>query len=148
MIQVFNNINILTYSSYFFVSVKVRLIHGVAPKGLKMNFYSEFQILGFIEMEHNIFAMPLQKDDEVIPIPDNTKLKVVTAKNLNQLEKLSEYLRLLNKAQKYVDEYMTKSLRSIYRQNEKKGTFEKMRNVESRNNPENSKYGHNLIIHF
>ena len=34
----------------------VRLIHGMPPKGLKSSFVPEFRLLGFIEVENNIFA--------------------------------------------------------------------------------------------
>lgn len=112
----------------------------MAPQG-KIHFYSEFQLLGCIEMEHNIFAMPLQKDTEVIPIPDKSKLKFVTAKNINQLEKLSEYFRLLKKARKHVDEYMTKSLQSVFknRQDGKKGNSSNMNLGDVENNNEKSR---------
>jgi hypothetical protein len=62
----------------------------------------EFRLLGFIEVENNVFALPLQKDIELISIPLNTKLKMLCAKNMSQLEQLSEFKRLLDKSTRHL----------------------------------------------
>jgi hypothetical protein len=93
--------------------IKVRLVHGVPPKGLKSGYVPEFRLLGCIEMKNNIFALPLQKDIEVISIPFNTKLKLVIAKNMEQIENFSEYQRLLEKTNRFLKEYLTTHLQIV-----------------------------------
>lgn len=80
----------------------VRLIHGIPPKGLKTSFVPEFRLLGFIEVENNVFALPLQKDLELISIPLNTKLKMQCAKNMTQLENFTEFKRLIDKSMRHL----------------------------------------------
>jgi hypothetical protein len=58
----------------------------------------EFRLLGFIEVENNVFALPLQKDIELISIPLNCKLKMQCVKNMSQLEHFTEFKRLLEKS--------------------------------------------------
>lgn len=82
----------------------VRLIHGIPPKGLKTSFVPEFRLLGFIEVENNVFALPLQKDLELISIPLNTKLKMQCAKNMAQLENFTEFKRLIDKSMRRLHE--------------------------------------------
>jgi hypothetical protein len=80
----------------------VRLIHGLPPKGLKSSFVPEFRLLGFIEVENNVFALPLQKDIELISIPLNTKLKMQCARNMLQLENFTEFKRLVEKSMRHL----------------------------------------------
>lgn len=80
----------------------VRLIHGMPPKGLKSSFVPEFRLLGFIEVENNIFALPLQKDIELISIPLNTKLKMQCVKNISQLENFTEFKRLVERSMRHL----------------------------------------------
>lgn len=82
----------------------VRLIFGIPPKGLKTSFVPEFRLLGFIEVENNVFALPLQKDLELISIPLNTKLKMQCAKNMAQLENFTEFKRLIDKSMRHLHE--------------------------------------------
>lgn len=82
----------------------VRLIHGMPPKGLKSSFVPEFRLLGFIEVENNIFALPLQKDIELISIPLNTKLKMQCVKNISQLENFTEFKRLVDRSIRHLQD--------------------------------------------
>ncbi|XP_070491395.1 uncharacterized protein sano [Chironomus tepperi] len=82
----------------------VRLIHGMPPKGLKSSFVPEFRLLGFIEVENNIFALPLQKDIELISIPLNTKLKMQCVKNISQLENFTEFKRLVERSMRHLQD--------------------------------------------
>lgn len=85
--------------------VIVRLIHGMPPKGLKSSsFVPEFRLLGFIEVENNIFALPLQKDIELISIPLNTKLKMQCVKNIAQLENFTEFKRLVERSMRHLQD--------------------------------------------
>lgn len=93
--------------------MKVRLVHGVPPKGLKSGFVPEFRLLGCIEIKNNIFALPLQKDIELISIPLNTKLKLVMAKNMEQLENFTEYQRLIEKTNRLLREHLTSHLQIV-----------------------------------
>ncbi|XP_052860577.1 midnolin homolog [Anopheles cruzii] len=77
--------------------VTVRLVHGAAPKGLKQPFVPELRLLGCIEVDR-IFALPLQKDMDLISVPLNAKIKIQRAKNMDQLDHFIEYSRFLDKA--------------------------------------------------
>ncbi|XP_043643170.1 uncharacterized protein LOC122613186 [Drosophila teissieri] len=79
--------------------VIVRLVHGSAPKGLKQPFVPELRLLGCVEIDR-IFALPLQKDTDLVPVPLNAKIKLQRAKNMEQLEHFIEYSRFLDKAQR------------------------------------------------
>ncbi|XP_017868049.1 PREDICTED: uncharacterized protein LOC108616975 isoform X1 [Drosophila arizonae] len=79
--------------------VIVRLVHGSAPKGLKQPFVPELRLLGCVEIDR-IFALPLQKDTDLVPVPLNAKIKLQRAKNMEQLEHFIEYTRFLDKAQR------------------------------------------------
>ncbi|XP_017149385.1 uncharacterized protein LOC108160106 [Drosophila miranda] len=79
--------------------VIVRLVHGSAPKGLKQPFVPELRLLGCVEIDR-IFALPLQKDTDLVPVPLNAKIKLQRVKNMEQLEHFIEYTRFLEKAQR------------------------------------------------
>ncbi|ALC42573.1 sano [Drosophila busckii] len=79
--------------------VIVRLVHGSAPKGLKQPFVPELRLLGCVEIDR-MFALPLQKDTDLVPVPLNAKIKLQRAKNMEQLEHFIEYTRFLDKAQR------------------------------------------------
>jgi hypothetical protein len=91
----------------------VRLVHGFPPKGLKSGFVPELRLLGCVEVENNIFALPLQKDVELISIPLNAKLKLMFAKNMEQLENFSEYKRLVEKANRLLHDDVQNRLQVI-----------------------------------
>lgn len=91
----------------------VRLVHGFPPKGLKSGFVPELRLLGCIEVENNIFALPLQKDVELISIPLNAKLKLMFAKNMEQLENFAEYKRLVDKANRLLHDDVENRLQVI-----------------------------------
>lgn len=91
----------------------VRLVHGFPPKGLKSGFVPELRLLGCIEVENNIFALPLQKDVELISIPLNSKLKLLYAKNTEQLENFAEYKRLVEKANRLLHDDVKNRLQVI-----------------------------------
>lgn len=91
----------------------VRLVHGFPPKGLKNGFVPELRLLGCIEVENNIFALPLQKDVELISIPLNAKLKLLFAKNMEQLENIAEYKRLVDKANRLLHDDVKNRLQVI-----------------------------------
>lgn len=84
---------------FFLISINYRLVHGIAPKGLKQPFVPELRLLGCVEVDR-IFALPLQKDMDLVAVPLNAKLKMQRAKNMDQLEDLIEYTRLMEKAQR------------------------------------------------
>ncbi|XP_058464062.1 uncharacterized protein LOC131438211 [Malaya genurostris] len=79
--------------------VTVRLVHGTAPKGMKQPFIPELRLLGCVEVDR-IFALPLQKDMDLISVPLNAKIKIQRAKNMDQLDHFIEYSRFLDKAQR------------------------------------------------
>ncbi|XP_019891558.2 uncharacterized protein LOC101898254 [Musca domestica] len=79
--------------------IVVRLVHGSVPKGLKQPFVPEMRLLGCVEIDR-IFALPLQKDNDLVPVPLNAKIKLQRAKNMDQLEHFIEYTRFLDKAQR------------------------------------------------
>ncbi|XP_058834369.1 uncharacterized protein LOC131691758 [Topomyia yanbarensis] len=79
--------------------VTVRLVHGTAPKGMKQPFIPELRLLGCVEVDR-IFALPLQKDMDLISVPLNAKIKIQRAKNMEQLDHFIEYSRFLDKAQR------------------------------------------------
>lgn len=79
--------------------VIVRLVHGTAPKGLKTPFVPELRLLGCIEIDR-VFALPLQKESDLVPVPLNVKIKLQRAKNMDQLENFIEYSRFMEKAQR------------------------------------------------
>lgn len=83
--------------------VIVRLVHGTAPKGLKTPFVPELRLLGCVEVDR-IFALPLQKDTDLIAVPLNAKLKLQRAKNMEQLENFIEFSRFLEKSQRLLAE--------------------------------------------
>jgi hypothetical protein len=93
--------------------MKVRLVHGVPPKGFKSGFVPEFRLLGCIEMKNNLYALPLQKDIELISIPSNTKLKMVMAKNMEHIENFTEYQRLLDRANRLLKEHLSTQLQIV-----------------------------------
>lgn len=78
---------------------KYRLVHGTAPKGLKQPFVPELRLLGCVEVDR-VFALPLQKDTDLVAVPINAKIKLQRAKNLDQLENFIEYSRFMEKAQR------------------------------------------------
>lgn len=80
-----------------------RLVYGTAPKGLKQPFIPELRLLGCVEVDR-VFALPLQKDTDLVAVPLNAKLKLHRAKNMEQLENFIEYLRFLEKAQRLLAE--------------------------------------------
>lgn len=80
-----------------------RLVHGTAPKGLKTPFVPELRLLGCVEVDR-IFALPLQKDTDLIAVPLNAKLKLQRAKNNEQLENFIEFSRFLEKSQRLLAE--------------------------------------------
>lgn len=82
----------------------VRLVHGLPPKGLKTAFVPELRLLGCVELENNIFALPLQKDMELISVPLNAKLKMQRVKNIEQLQNFDEFKRLLEKANRMLND--------------------------------------------
>lgn len=75
------------------------MVHGIAPKGLKQPFVPELRLLGCVEVDR-VFALPLQKDTDLIAVPLNAKIKLQRAKNMEQLENFIEYARFLDKAQR------------------------------------------------
>ncbi|KAI9583428.1 uncharacterized protein LOC119635716 [Glossina fuscipes] len=79
--------------------IVVRLVHGSVPKGLKQPFVAEMRLLGCVEIDR-VFALPLQKDNDLVPVPLNAKIKLQRAKNMEQLENFIEYSRFLEKAQR------------------------------------------------
>ncbi|XP_055839457.1 putative uncharacterized protein DDB_G0277255 [Episyrphus balteatus] len=83
--------------------VIVRLVHGSAPKGLKQPFVPELRLLGCVEIDR-VFALPLQKDTDLVPVPLNAKIKLQRSKNMEQLEHFIEYSRFLDKAQRLLSD--------------------------------------------
>ncbi|XP_011196472.1 uncharacterized protein LOC105221312 [Zeugodacus cucurbitae] len=83
--------------------VIVRLVHGSAPKGLKQPFVPELRLLGCVEIDR-IFALPMQKDNDLVPVPLNVKIKLQRARNMDQLEHFIEYTRFLEKAQRLLSD--------------------------------------------
>ncbi|XP_054739342.1 uncharacterized protein LOC129245285 [Anastrepha obliqua] len=83
--------------------VIVRLVHGSAPKGLKQPFVPELRLLGCVEIDR-VFALPLQKDNDLVPVPLNVKIKLQRARNMEQLEHFIEYTRFLEKAQRLLSD--------------------------------------------
>lgn len=98
-----------------------------------------YLFIGCIEIDR-IFALPLQKDSELISIPLNAKLKLQRAKNMEQLENFFEYNRFLEKAQRFLHD--AKNCLQVIDLNltEKETT-----NVYKKDNSVTSKYGQNLI---
>lgn len=80
-----------------------RLVHGTAPKGLKQPFVPELRLLGCVEVDR-VFALPLQKDTDLVAVPLNAKIKLQRAKNMDQLETFMEYSRFLEKAQRLLSD--------------------------------------------
>lgn len=56
-------------------------------------------MLGCVEVDR-VFALPLQKDTDLVSVPLNVKIKLQRAKNMEQLENFIEYSRFLDKAQR------------------------------------------------
>lgn len=75
------------------------LVHGTAPKGLKQPFVPELRLLGCVEVDR-VFALPLQKDTDLVAVPLNAKIKLQRAKNMEQLDTFIEYSRFFDKAQR------------------------------------------------
>lgn len=75
------------------------MVHGTAPKGLKSPFVPELRLLGCVEVDR-IFALPLQKDTDLIAVPLYVKLKLQRAKNMEQLETFIEFSRFLDKSKR------------------------------------------------
>lgn len=82
-----------------FYRLNYRLVHGTAPKGLKQPFVTELRLLGCVEVDR-VFALPLQKDNDLVAVPINAKIKLQRAKNMEQLENFIEYSRFMEKAQR------------------------------------------------
>lgn len=61
------------------------------------------RLLGCVEIDR-IFALPLQKDNDLVPVPLNAKIKLQRAKNMDQLEHFIEYTRFLEKAQRLLSD--------------------------------------------
>jgi hypothetical protein len=61
----------------------------------------ELRLLGCVEVDR-VFALPLQKDTDLVSVPLNAKIKLQRAKNMEQLENFIEYARFLEKAQRYL----------------------------------------------
>lgn len=59
----------------------------------------ELRLLGCVEVDR-VFALPLQKDTDLVAVPLNVKIKLQRAKNMEQLENFTEYTRFLEKAQR------------------------------------------------
>lgn len=55
--------------------------------------------MGCVEVDR-VFALPLQKDTDLIAVPLNAKIKLQRSKNMEQLENFIEYSRFLEKAQR------------------------------------------------
>lgn len=87
------------FFSLFALTPTNRLVHGTAPKGLKQPFVPELRLLGCVEVDR-VFALPLQKDTDLVAVPLNSKIKLQRAKNMEQLENFTEYTRFLEKAQR------------------------------------------------
>ncbi|KAJ6642895.1 hypothetical protein Bhyg_07851 [Pseudolycoriella hygida] len=79
------------------------LVHGTAPKGLKQPFVPELRLLGCVEVDR-VFALPLQKDTDLVAVPLNAKIKLQRAKNMDQLETFIEFSRFLEKAQRLLSD--------------------------------------------
>lgn len=59
----------------------------------------ELRLLGCVEVDR-VFALPLQKDTDLVAVPLNAKIKLQRAKNMEQLENFIEYSRFMEKAQR------------------------------------------------
>lgn len=68
---------------------------------------TDFQLLGCVKMERQIFALPLQRDFKLIWISKKSSLKVTKVKNMDHIRKLAEFKRLLEKCQKHISEYLS-----------------------------------------
>ncbi|CAG9820926.1 unnamed protein product [Phaedon cochleariae] len=78
----------------------VRLVHGTAPRGLKSpgHFAPELRLLSVFEEEH-VFALPLQKEaHSVTALPLAAPLKLLRARNDDQLRATPEFGRLVERA--------------------------------------------------
>lgn len=51
-----------------------------------------------------MFALPLQKDTDLVAVPLNAKIKLQRAKNMEQLDNFIEYSRFLEKAQRLLSD--------------------------------------------
>lgn len=63
----------------------------------------ELRLLGCVEVDR-VFALPLQKDNDLVAVPLNAKIKLQQAKNMEQLENFIEYSRFLEKAQRLLSD--------------------------------------------
>lgn len=63
----------------------------------------ELRLLGCVEVDR-VFALPLQKDTDLVAVPLNAKIKLQRAKNMDQLETFMEYSRFLEKAQRLLSD--------------------------------------------
>lgn len=92
----------------FFILVKIRLKQDKISNHKKDNFSAtDFQLLGCVKMDHQIFALPLQKVFKLIWISKKSSLKVAKVKNMDRIRKLAEFKRLLEGCQKQLIEYLS-----------------------------------------
>ena len=77
----------------------VRLINGCSPIGTKsnFNFIPELRLFGMFT-EEPLAALPLGKDAPMTIIPPTTQIKLAPVKNIDQIEKTKEFLRICDKA--------------------------------------------------
>lgn len=59
----------------------------------------ELRLLGCVEVDR-VFALPLQKDTDLVAVPLNAKIKLQRAKNMEQLDNFMEFSRFLEKAKR------------------------------------------------
>lgn len=85
--------------SPLYCTLALRLVYGAAPKGLKQPFVPELRLLGCVEVDR-VFALPLQKDTDLVAVPLNAKIKLQRAKNMEQLDNFMEFSRFLEKAKR------------------------------------------------
>ncbi|VEN52347.1 unnamed protein product [Callosobruchus maculatus] len=86
--------------------ITVRLVHGTAPRGLKSpgHFVPELRLLSVLEEEH-VFALPLQREAQsVTALPLSAPLKVMRARNEDQVRMTPEFQRLADRAQRLAND--------------------------------------------
>lgn len=84
----------------------VRLVHGAPPRGLKSSshFVPDLRLLSAFEEEH-VFALTLQKDSiGLIALPLAAPLKLLCARNQDQLHELREFHRLVEKCSRLMED--------------------------------------------
>lgn len=106
MIFIHFEVNNFVYNFIFLFNLN-RLVYGSAPKGLKQAFVPELRLLGCVEVDR-VFALPLQKDHDLLAVPTNSKIKLQPAKNMEQLNNFIEYSRILEKAQRLLTDARTR----------------------------------------